>query len=262
MQQRAKAGSRQRVEEVVDLPFVEQAALRRLVDAERVDRRRPQLVEARRRAVVADPLHDCGRGHQRVVGLVRHRAVAGCAANAQAAPGDTLLADVDRDVRLVLGTAVQAALLGQHVVGADRIGLVVGHPLHAVRAARLLVGDGEVDQVAAGAEPTGGEVAKGDRHRRGEVEHVDRAAAPDLAVDQLATERIARPSALVDRHDIGVAHQAQARSGRVAALDARRPARRARPWARTAGSRARSSRGTTAADRRCGSRSPTRPFRR
>ncbi len=53
----------------------------------------------------------------------------GRAAHPQPAPGDALLADVDRDVRRLGRTAVQAAALGQHVVGADRVGLVVGHPL-------------------------------------------------------------------------------------------------------------------------------------
>ena len=71
-----------------------------------------------------------------------------------------------------------------------------------------------------GPEPAGGEGPHGDRHRGGEVEHVDGAPAPDLAVDQLAAERVAPPPVRVDGHDVGVAHQEQRRRVGVAALDA------------------------------------------
>ena len=64
-------------------------------------------------------------------------------------------------------------------------------------------------------------MAEGDRHRRREVEHVDRAAAPHLAVDQLAAERVVAPAVRADGHDVGVAHQAQRRRRRVGALDPR-----------------------------------------
>ena len=72
-----------------------------------------------------------------------------------------------------------------------------------------------------GLKPERGEVAERDRHRGREVEHVDRAAAPDLVVDDLARERIAAPAVGVDGHDVGVAHQQQRGRVRVAALDAR-----------------------------------------
>ena len=66
-----------------------------------VDRRDPglpQVVELRRRPERGEPADDLGRLDQRVVGAVGHRAVAGRAVDAQAAPGDALLGDVDRDV--------------------------------------------------------------------------------------------------------------------------------------------------------------------
>ena len=47
---------------------------------------------------------------------------------------------------------VETAALGQQVVAADGVGVLVGDPSRAVGAARLLVGDGEVQQVALGAE--------------------------------------------------------------------------------------------------------------
>ena len=62
----------------------------------------------------------------------------------------------------------------------------------------------------------GGDAGEGQGHRRGLVEHVDRAAAPHLAVDDLAAERVAGPLVGVDRDDVGVARAAaaSARSGR------------------------------------------------
>ena len=73
--------------------------------------------------------------------------------------------------------------------------------------------------------PRGRQPAPGQRLERdglggGEVQHVDRAAAPHLAVHQLAAEGIARPVLGRHGHDVGVAHQAQRRRRRVGALDA------------------------------------------
>src|SRR6185436_17509615 len=63
--------------------------------------------------------------------------------------------------------------------------------------------------------------AHGHRHRGGEVEHVDGAAAPHDAVHQLAAEGIALPAGRVHRHDVRVAHQHERRRVTVAALDTR-----------------------------------------
>ena len=58
-----------------------------------------------------------------------------------------------------------------------------------------------------------------DRHGRGEVQHVHRAAAPHHIVDELAAEGVVSPSVGVDRHDVGVAEQQERGRGRVRALD-------------------------------------------
>ena len=63
-----------------------------------------------------------------------------------------------------------------------------------------------------------GEAGEGDRHRRGEVQHVDGAPPPHLAVDQFTPERVAPPALGVGRHHIGVAHQKQTLRGRIATL--------------------------------------------
>ena len=55
---------------------------------------------------------------------------------------------------------------------------------------------------------------------RGDVQHVDRAAAPHEPVDDLAAERVAAPPVGVDGHDVGVAHEEQAGRVGVAPLDA------------------------------------------
>ena len=120
----------------------------------------------------------------------------GRAVHPQAAPGDALLPDRDADRRRLRRAVVEPAALGQQVVAADRVRVVLGHPAGAVGAAGLLVGDGEVEQVAPRAAPARDEVLEGDGHRRRQVEHVDGAAAPDLgdavAVrDELAAERVA-----------------------------------------------------------------------
>ena len=100
--------------------------------------------------------------------------------------------------------------------------------LGAPRAERLLVGDGEVDERALRLEAGLGEVAERHRLRRREVEHVDGAAAPhEAVVVDVAGERVAGPPVRVDGHDVGVAHEEEARRVGVAALDAgdqRRPA--------------------------------------
>ena len=118
---------------------------------------------------------------------------------------------------------VESPALGQHVVGTDCVGVVVGHPSGAVGTAGLLVGHSEVDEVAGGSETAVCEVAERDRHRCGEVEHVDGAASPHLGpvgtVDDLAPERVLAPTGCVDRDDICVSHEAQARSGGVRSCD-------------------------------------------
>jgi hypothetical protein len=115
---------------------------------------------------------------------------------------------------------MQTAALGQQVVAADGVGVLGRDPTRTVGAARLLVGNGEVQQIALGPEAALHQRAKHDRHRRREVEHVDRSPAPHLAVDQLAPERVVPPTGSIDRHHVGVTHQAQRRGGGIGARDA------------------------------------------
>ena len=130
-----------------------------------------------------------------------------------------------------------AAGLGDDVVGADGVELVLGEVLGApgARAPPRRPRPGR-SACPSGRNPESASRCDGDGHRRGEVEHVDRAAAPDLAVDELAAERIAAPAVGVGR--------ARRRCGPSAAASARRVAcPRCGPRGWRGRARARSARG-------------------
>ena len=163
--------------------------------------------------VGVDPAHDLGRLHEGVVGEQRRRAVAGGAPHPKRRPVRALLADDDRELDPRRRGDGDAARLGDDVVGGHGVGLVLDQPLGPGLAEVLLVGHGEEHEVAGGPEAVLGQVAGGDRHGRGEVEHVYGAPTPYLAVDELAAERVSLPPIGVGRHHVGVAHQHHA--GRV-----------------------------------------------
>ena len=151
--------------------------------------------------------------------MQRPRAVTGRAVDADPAPADALLADGDPDALAGGGVLQDTAVLGDDVVAADGVALVLGEPPGAQRAAGLLVGDGEEQERAARPAPRRRQASRRHRHRGGEVEHVDGAPTPHHAVDELAAERVALPALGIDRHDVGVAHEHQGRGGRVGALE-------------------------------------------
>jgi len=210
---------RERRQEVVDPIRVEQLLLHVLGQAQVGNLRPPQLVESGRWAVVGESLGDGCSLDQGVVRPERHRAVAGRAPHRQAPPGDTLLPHVHRDDGRLGGPDVEPTVLGQDVVGTDRVELVLGHPAGAVGAAVLLVGHGKEDQVAAGTKARIRQASERHGLRGGEVQHVDGTTTPDLAVDQLGAERVSRPAVRVHGHHVGVAHQAQRGCTGVRALD-------------------------------------------
>ncbi len=113
-----------------------------------------------------------------------------------------------------------AARLGDHVVGLHRVAFVVDQVARSVGAEGFLVGDREIGERALRAEAVLGQPSHRHRHRRREVEHVDRAPTPHLAVDELAAEGVVAPALGVGRHHVGVAHEQQARCARVASFDA------------------------------------------
>jgi hypothetical protein len=163
---------------------------------------------------------DPGCLHERVVGAEGLGAVAGVAVDDQAGPVHPLLGD---DHGKLGGAGSRAHRhspeLRDHPGGAPEERDVLDQPFGSHPTARLLVGDGCID------EPTGRpalreEVPEGHRHRGGEVEHVDGASAPDLAVDELGTKGVPAPALGADRHHVGVGQVHQHRRVGPRRLDA------------------------------------------
>jgi len=104
------------------------------------------------------------------------------------------------------------ALVEQHVA-ARGIGMLGAQPRRADLAPRLLVGDEQELQGAAGGTPAGtGERCAGDRLGRNLVLHVQGAATPEEPVDDLARPRVVAPVGRVGQHRVEVAEQAQHRA--------------------------------------------------
>src|SRR5262244_4457841 len=94
---------------------------------------------------------------------------------------------------------------------------LVGDPLRAEAATRLLVGGGEEDEIALE-----GHAGAGDGQERGELHdarglHVEGAPAVDVAVAEEAAEGIYRPVALVRVYDVNMMMEDDTTQGAVAA---------------------------------------------
>jgi hypothetical protein len=140
------------------------------------------------------------------------------AADDQLAPVGALLADDDGKLDAAGRGHRDAPGLGDDVVGPHGVGGVAGEPRRAVGPEGLLVGDGQVDEGASRPPARESQVLDGHGHGRGEVEHVHRAPAPHLAVDQLGPERIPLPAIGIRGHHVGVAHEHEGRGGRIGSL--------------------------------------------
>ena len=157
------------------------------------------------------------RLHERVVGDPRHRGVAAAAVHDDPEGRAHLL----RGGAEVEGAAAEldplAAALVDRVVDPDRVGMVLAEPLEAVVVADLLVGGGDEDEVARRREAFARERGDRDGARRDLILHVERAAAPDVVVGEVAGPGIARPLGGVGDDGVGVGEEAE--RGAVAALD-------------------------------------------
>ena len=259
----SRAGAEgQLLQAVVDPVGVEQRRHRLVGQAHGVQVATPHLADLGLGPVGGDAPHHLGRLHQGVVGLVGLRAVAGGAPHGDAAPVAALLAHHHRQLGARRALHRDAAGLGEDVVGPHGVELVVGQVPGAPRAGGLLVGDGGEHQRAVGPPPACGQAADRHRHRRGEVQHVDRAPAPHLAVDQLAAEGVARPALLADRDDVEVAEQGERRAPTGRGPRCARRGSGGRAGARRPRGRGRCPRGGRAGCRPSGPRRRTRPTRR
>ena len=200
---------------------------RDLAEPERArgSRRRPAITRAGRSAWSATSAVTAASELDGGVVVVRHRAVAGRAGRAQPRPDDALLGHLDRvEAPAVEGHRVAADLVERRGRGAsgrvvEELGPLLDEATGPVLATGLLVGDRGEDHVAA---QVGAGASEGEHHgqlHRDHVLHVDRAAAPDDAVDELRAERVARPGLRVDRHDVDVA-RAGSSGGSVVGPDA------------------------------------------
>ena len=112
--------------------------------------------------------------------------------------------------------------------------MFANEPLETEAVTDLLVRGGGEDEVAGGPKALATERREGDRARSHLALHVERAATPHLAVDEIARPGIALPLVRVGEHGVRVAEERERRAvtatleprDEVRAL--RRPARRAR----------------------------------
>ena len=193
-----------------------------------LDEPTPDVVDLRAGLVLGEPLDHGGGRDEGVVGLVGLGAVAGRARDAQLGPVAPLLGHDHRQLQARGAGDRDPPGLGDHEVGPDGVRLVLDEVAGPERAEGLLVRDGQVDQGPPGPEAARGQPLRGDRHRRGEVQHVDGAAPPHLAVDELAAEGIVLPPVGVHGDHVGVAHQEHRGRVGVGAFDARDEARSSR----------------------------------
>ena len=172
-----------------------------------IDESPPHVTDLRLGVMGGKALDDPGRLDERVVGAQGPTSVSGRTSDVQPHPMRTFLADVHSDLGSARGAGHDPARLGDHVVGPHRVEFVFDQMLGPVVATRLLVGHRQVDERAVGPKAGFCEVLEGHRHRRRQVQHVNRAAAPYLAVDHFAPEWVSLPAFWRDGHHVGVAHE-------------------------------------------------------
>ena len=103
--------------------------------------------------------------------------------------------------------------------------MLAHEPVEPEAVADLLVGRGDEDEVAVVTPALARERGERDGARGDLALHVERAAAPDEAVAELAAERVGAPLARVGGHDVGVREQRERRAaaGAAQARDEVRP---------------------------------------
>ena len=135
-----------------------------------------------------------------------HGAVAARAADRRLEPADLLFAELDRIEALPCDHLGDPAGLAERVTDArEELGVFLDEELRTEVAAVLLVAEHDEDHVARQLHlARGGAEERRDEHRD-RTFHVDRAAPPDLAVDELPSERRPLPILAAGRDDVDVA---------------------------------------------------------
>jgi hypothetical protein len=140
------------------------------------------------------------------------RCVAAGAADGALEPADLLLGHLDRVEALPADPDPRAAELAERVTRSrEELGMLLGQEAGAVFAAVLLVAQHREDDIAAGPQLPARRTQEGVDEHRDAALHVERAAAPEPAVDELAAERRSRPLLAGRRDDVDVPVQQQRR---------------------------------------------------
>jgi hypothetical protein len=150
---------------------------------------------------------------QRVVADPRQGSVPRAPPGPDRQPKDPLLAERDRVEAAVVALESHAASLVDDEVGPHEVGALLAEPARAEPAARLLVRRRNDQKLAPSRPPALG----CERRDRGDLcrdlaLHVERTAAPDLAVDHVAAPGITAPFRRIGGNGVGVAEQTQRRS--------------------------------------------------
>ena len=179
-------------------------------DAEPLEQGARALGEVELRLALGHPRQQRRHLQQRVDADLRDRGVAGDAVGRHAKAKDALLGDADAVVALAVVREVRAAALVEQVVAAHLVGVVLADPHRAELAADLLVDDHDDEQVALRRAPARARERQRGGHLGGGLRlHVQRAAAPDEAVGEVARPRVVRPVRRRREHGVDVRQQAQ-----------------------------------------------------
>ena len=166
---------------------------------------------------LAEPRDERRRLDERVVGDRRHRRVPAASVHAEDERRAHLLGGRAEVQHLAAELDAVAGAFVDREVGTHRVGVRFDEPLQPEAVADLLVGGRDEDQVARAPPALARERRERDRRRGDLTFHVERAAAPHLAVHELAAERLTLPLARVGENDVRVREQRKRRAVAAAA---------------------------------------------
>ncbi len=171
-----------------------------------------RLGQLERRSGCGDAAEDGAELEQGVIAGLRQRGVARCPTRGDRETEDALLRAADAVEAPALVVEDLAAALVEEVVAAHGVRLLLAQPAGADVSAGLLVGHEDELEVSPGGSPAlTSERHACDRLGRDLRLHVERAAAPEEPVREVARPRVVAPLRGVGEHGVDVAEVAQGR---------------------------------------------------